>query len=105
MKLVIKDNKVIATHDNEQAVENLYDDCKFVIDNDWNGLLGDEYIITSEQENATKKTELQAELNELDIKRIRAVCEMAIKDEATGQTWLEFYNEQAQELRTQIAGL
>ena len=44
-------------------------------------------------------------LNELDTKRIRAVCEPEIKDTATGETWLEYYNSQANTLRTQLVDL
>lgn len=46
--------------------------------------------------------ELEDGLKEIDLKRIRAVCEPSIKDESTGQTWLEFYNAQILELRNQI---
>ena len=56
----------------------------------------------SAAEKEVKKTSLQSQIDELDKKRIRAMCEPSIKDEATGQTWLEYYNLQVQELRTQI---
>lgn len=56
--------------------------------------------------SAAKKTEkindLQFQISELDRKRIRAMCEPSVKDEITGQTWLEYYNLQVQELRIQI---
>ena len=42
---------------------------------------------------------LVTELNELDLKRIRAVCEPSVKVEETGETWLEFYNSQIFEKR------
>ena len=48
MKLVIKDSKVFATHNNNQDIENLYPDCSFVIDDGWAGNVGDDYIITGE---------------------------------------------------------
>lgn len=48
-KLVIKDNKVLATHDNNQEVENLYKNCQYIIDDNWNGEIGDNYEITDEQ--------------------------------------------------------
>ena len=63
----------------------------------------DEYkakIFTAEK--TEKINDLQFQISELDRKRIRAMCEPSIKDEATGQTWLEYYNSQVQELRTQI---
>lgn len=45
---------------------------------------------------------LNSQINELDLKRIRAVCEPSIKDEITGETWLEYYNAQVLNLRNQI---
>lgn len=63
----------------------------------------DEYKAkVSEQENAAKKAELILKIEELDKKRVRASLEPSIKDEATGQTWLEFYNKQIADLRSQI---
>jgi hypothetical protein len=45
---------------------------------------------------------VQCKINGLDLKRVRAMAEPSIKDETTGQTWLEFYTLQIQELRTQF---
>lgn len=45
---------------------------------------------------------VQTKINELELKRVRAIAEPSIKDETTGQTWLEFYTLQVQELRTQF---
>lgn len=45
------------------------------------------------------------ELIELDLKRIRAVCENDIKNQKTKETWLEFYNKQALDLRKSIETL
>ena len=56
----------------------------------------------SEQENAAKKAELIAQIEELDKKRIRASLEPSVKDETTSQTWLEFYNQKIANLRSQI---
>jgi len=50
-------------------------------------------------------TVLKKELNELDTKRIRAVCEPSVKNEETGETWLEFYNNQICEIRIKINDL
>ena len=47
-------------------------------------------------------SEIKAELSELDTKRIRAVCEPSIKDETTGETWLDYYNNQASILREEL---
>lgn len=57
------------------------------------------------QEKATKLADLQAKLDELDKKRVRAMAEPQIKDESTGQTWLEYYNLQISNLRIQIVNL
>lgn len=56
----------------------------------------------SAAEKEIQKISLQAQIDKLDKKRIRAICEPSVKDETTGQTWLEYYNLQVQELRTQI---
>ena len=48
---------------------------------------------------------LQASINDLDFKCIRAIRELTIKDESTGQTWLEYYNEQIIALRDEIVRL
>jgi len=52
-----------------------------------------------------KIQDLQLQICEIDRKRIRAICEPSVKDKATGQTWLEYYNLQVNELRNQIAEL
>ncbi len=45
--------------------------------------------------------EIQAELTELDQKRIRAICEPeGVREDGT--TWLEYYNEQVAALRTEL---
>lgn len=66
----------------------------------------DEYkdTITS-QERAIKISNLQAQIEELDKKRIRAGFEPTVKDIASGQTWLEYYTLQIQDLRAQIVSL
>lgn len=46
---------------------------------------------------------IKLELSELDSKRIRAICENEIKDETTGQTWLDYYNSKVKELRAKLA--
>ena len=45
------------------------------------------------------------ELEVLDTKRIRAVCEDEIKDEKTGETWLDYYNSQIYDLRVELSSL
>ena len=44
-------------------------------------------------------------LEELDKKRVRAICEHSIKDEETQETWLDFYNSQVVEIREKILNL
>ncbi len=56
-------------------------------------------------EREEKIQDLQFQISEIDRKRIRAMCEPSLKDAATGQTWLEYYNLQVQELRNQITNL
>lgn len=46
--------------------------------------------------------EIKQELVNLDIKRIRAICENEMKSERTGESWLDFYNSQAYDLRVEL---
>lgn len=59
------------------------------------------------QEQAILKAKeiLKEQLRELDLKRIRSVCEPMLKDQENGQTWMEYYTEQIKDLRRQIAAL
>ncbi len=56
----------------------------------------------AKEEREERMAIIKKELEELDTKRIRAVCENEIKDEQTGQTWLEYYNERVRDLRSQL---
>lgn len=49
--------------------------------------------------------DIKQKLDDIDTKRVRAVCENEIKDSATGETWLEYYNARVQELRTELNSL
>jgi hypothetical protein len=49
--------------------------------------------------------EIVLQLDEYDKKRIRAVCEDEIKDERTGETWLDYYNEKIYDLRLELKSL
>ncbi|MBQ8460467.1 hypothetical protein IJ541_10255 [bacterium] len=49
--------------------------------------------------------EINLKLEEYDKKRIRAVCEDEIKDEKTGETWLDYYNEKIYDLRIELKSL
>ena len=46
--------------------------------------------------------QVKIQIDELDKKRIRAICEPSVKNPVTGETWLEYYNQQIQELRSTI---
>lgn len=52
-----------------------------------------------------RKAEIEAELATLDNKRIRAVCEPSVKDETTGETWLDYYNSEIASLREEYSNL
>mgnify|MGYP003593740657 CR=1 FL=1 len=53
----------------------------------------------------TKKTELQAQIDDIDKKRVRAIAEPEVKDSTTGETWLEYYTSEVKDLRTQLSSL
>lgn len=63
----------------------------------------EEFLALKEKEKL--QNELLLQIDEIDKKRIRAICEPEIKNTSTGQTWLEYYNLQIQDLRNQIAEL
>lgn len=66
--------------------------------------LTDEFLqLEQEKEVENQKNEILAKLAELDLKRIRAICEPEMY--ADGKSWLEFYNEKIIELRTQLQEL
>lgn len=80
------------------------------------GNLDDNWILYSvfkksaEYKNYAKKMKsiedknmILSKLEELDAKRLRAICEPSVKDDATGQTWLEYYNEQIVNLRRKLS--
>ena len=52
-----------------------------------------------------RKSEIEQKLLELDSKRIRAICEPSVKDETTGETWLDYYNSEVERLRTELKEL
>lgn len=70
--------------------------------------------LESEDEYQKRKTNEELQLNidllisniqDLDFKRIRALCEPSIKDDETGETWLDYYNAQISDLRNQLQDL
>lgn len=58
-----------------------------------------------QQEVQIRKSEIERQLLELDTKRVRAMCEPSIKDESTGETWLDYYNAQVAQLREELNSL
>lgn len=75
----------------------------------WNGteiVKNPEYeSIIHEKEIQDAKAKIMEELEILDKKRVRAICENEIKDSQTGQTWLDFYNNQVLALREKLNSL
>lgn len=62
-----------------------------------------DYLNIKARNSALEEIEqIKFELNELDVKRIRAVCENEVKNSETGQTWLDYYNEQVCQLREKL---
>lgn len=94
-KIIIPyENSVIAVYENEYSF----------IDNKWVKLSEEEAQAKQLTiQNAIRLNEIQAELDELDRKRIRAIAEASLKDENT--TWLEYYNSQISELRNEYTQL
>lgn len=80
------------------------------------GKLSGDYVLYSEylksdeykeelkrQELEEKIAEISDEMNSVDKKRIRAICEPSVKDSATGETWLDYYNNKMAELRQKLS--
>ena len=55
--------------------------------------------------NNERAEEIYDELEVLDKKRIRAICEDEVRNERTGETWLDFYNVRINELRMELRSL
>jgi hypothetical protein len=55
------------------------------------------------RQNQIRIEDIKYELEELDRKRIRAICEPS--DKEPGLSWLEFYNQQIAELREELDNL
>ncbi len=93
-RIIPYNNTVIAVDENEYIQEN----------GKWKKLSTEEAKIKQLNiQNAIKKKEIQAQLDELDKKRIRALAEPSLKDEET--TWLEYYNSQITTLRNELTAL
>ena len=93
-RIIPYNNTVIAVDENEYIQEN----------GEWKKLSTEEAKVKQLNiQNAIKKKEIQAQLDELDKKRIRALAEPSLKDEET--TWLEYYNSQITTLRNELTAL
>lgn len=79
----------------------------YIYDNVTNNIIKNSNFENEQQEKANLelKEKLQKQLKELDIKRIRAICEPEVKNMETDETWLEFYNNQIQELRNHVMAI
>lgn len=57
----------------------------------------------AEKQKQVRLEELKLQLEELDKKRIRAICEPSMRTES--QSWLDYYNEQVLQIRQVMAEL
>lgn len=95
----------IAQIDDETWQKYAHTDKWDIIDGEFKDISDTDEYKTKLQENATQTliNELIEQIKELDIKRIRAICEPAQKNET--QSWLEYYTAEIQKLREKIASL
>jgi hypothetical protein len=94
--IILFEDEVIAVDENEY--EYTQDG------NYWEKLTDEEAELKQRRrENTAKAAEIQQQIDELDKKRIRALCEPGLKDSET--TWVEFYTAQVVELRNQLKSL
>lgn len=98
-KKIVSDNKIVFSTDEPD---------KFYINDDgkWTQRTNDEFNTLIEERNKEQEIKtIKKQIEDLDKKRIRAICEPSIKDEITGETWLDFYNTQIIELRNKLTTL
>ena len=108
-------NNGLLIAENKQALERFYDNVlslpddyeeeKYIVINDELVLNPDWEEIQNQKAKEKEILETKTRLAEIDLKRIRAVCENEVKDESTGLTWLEYYNSQIKELRKYLETL
>lgn len=82
----------------DEPLKYTYDGEKIIENPDFESLKQKEYI-------SQRIIEIQEKMDILDAKRIRAVCEDEIRNEKTGETWLDYYNSQVYELRIELKSL
>ncbi len=111
-----ENGKIIGQYENQQYENQFYIDT-FIVEDDIekykvidNQIVDvseyDEYINKNiEQEKLMQKQNLLTQINEFDLKSIRAIREGGLKNEITGQTWIEYYIDEISELRNQFNNL
>ncbi len=102
-KPLIKDENIISgrlySKSYTQDETNIYEHINYIESEE-------DFIKRTEQLEIQRQiNRLNSEINEIDLKRIRAICEPSIKDEETGETWLEYYNNIVIAIRLQINNL
>lgn len=98
-KKIVSDNKSVFSTDEPD---------KFYINDDgkWTQRTNAQFNTLIEERNKEQEIKtIKKQIEDLDKKRIRAICEPSIKDEITGETWLDFYNTQIIELRNKLTTL
>lgn len=95
---------------NAQVSEEVYNDYannrdKYIYANGEIVINPDYAEIEKEKQKEAQRELLLLQIDDLDKKRIRAVCEPSVKDETTGETWLDYYNSEIQKLREQLKEL
>lgn len=99
MKLVLKNNKIIATHEDYQDIDSLYEDC-YIITRD-SGEIMDDFEITQEIINESNNSMILAQIKDIQTNKLpRAFFEPSEKEE--GLTWLEYYTNEINTLRSKI---
>ena len=105
--ILIAENESALTrfYNNVLSLPNDYEEGKYVVKD------GELVLNPNWEEEKAKEikqntiNKIKQELCDLDLKRIRAVCENEIKDESTKESWLEFYNKQISELREKLSSI
>ena len=106
--IFVENNKIIGAGEleclnedilNIEISEELYND---FIKNPNKYIYQNNEIEQYQQEILQQIEQIKAQLDNLDSKRIRAVCENEIKDSQTGETWLEYYNSKIIPLRDKL---
>lgn len=77
-------------------VNEIFQDGEVKVDSDYEAK-------QAEKQKLLKIEELKLQLEELDKKRVRAICEPSMRTE--NQSWLEYYNEQVAHIRQVMAEL